>query len=415
MGAVALLVTATLTFGAAVSAGAPPPAPRPTSTAASPEAPDPHPPAGGRAPNGAVPGGELLASRGVLKPAGSPPLPTHLSARAWVLTDLDSGEILAARDPHGRYQPASILKILTAITVLPRLAGKRTVEISHSAATTEGSAVGLLAGARYTVDQLFSALMLVSGNDAAMALAQAYGGKGGAAKTVQDMNQLAQRLGAYDTLVQTASGLDGWQQLTSAYDMALVLRAAVDQPRLIAYDRQLSATYPRKRSRFGKVGGYQFDNQSARFLQTVPGALLAKIGYTDAAQHTYLAAAQRNGRRLGVILLRAQRTPLDQDQQAAALLNWGFKRAANSGVGVLAGPIAATAPTTDPTTAPSGRPSSSSPAEAPASLPSSRPATASAERGRAPLVSGAVGAAVVALGTTGAVLSRTRRRARRRR
>jgi D-alanyl-D-alanine carboxypeptidase (penicillin-binding protein 5/6) len=357
-----------------------------------------------------VPGGELLASRGVLKPAGSPPLPKHLTARAWVLADLDSGEILAARDPHGRYQPASILKILTAITVLPHLPGKRTIEVSHSAATTEGSAVGLLAGARYTVDQLFAALMLVSGNDAAMALAQANGGNGGAARTVEEMNQLAEALGAYDTLVQTPSGLDGWQQLTSAYDMALILRAAVNQPRLIAYDRQLSATYPPKRSRFGKVSGYQFDNQSVRFLHTVPGALLAKIGYTDAAQHTYLAAAKRNGRRLGVILLRAQRTPLDQDQQAAALLNWGFARAANSGVGVLAGPIAVTAPTTDPT----ARPTSSTGARPPA-RPGTRPAAMSNLGGHTPVVSGTVGAAAVVLGTTGVALSWTRRRARRQR
>jgi D-alanyl-D-alanine carboxypeptidase (penicillin-binding protein 5/6) len=90
------------------------------------------------------------------------------------------------------------------------------------------------------------------------------------------------------------------------------------------------------------VGRYQFDNQTQDFLTTVPGALLAKTGYTDAAQHTYLAAARRNGHTLGVILLRDQRLPLDQYQQAAALFNWGFAlRPAVHPVGSLAGPVGA--------------------------------------------------------------------------
>jgi D-alanyl-D-alanine carboxypeptidase (penicillin-binding protein 5/6) len=312
-------------------------APKPTSAGISPEAPDPHPPPGGLAPDGSVPGGAALAARGLIVPRDASKLPKNLTARAWVLADLESGEILAARDPHGRYQPASILKVLTAITVLPNLPGKKIVTVSKAAASAEGSAVGLLAGARYTVDDLFAALMLVSGNDAAAALAEA---NGGVAKTVAQMNATAGALGAYDTVVQTPSGLDGWQQLTSAYDLALVLRKAVDDPRFVRYDRLASATYPAKSSKYGKVGSYQFDNQSLNFLRSVPGALVAKTGYTDAALHTYLCAAERNGKRLGIVFLRNQRAPLDQDQQAAALLKWGFAlKAGTAPIGTLAGPI----------------------------------------------------------------------------
>jgi D-alanyl-D-alanine carboxypeptidase (penicillin-binding protein 5/6) len=284
-----------------------------------------------------VPGGSRLASRGLLTPPGTPRLPKNIDARSWILADLDTGVVLAARDPHGRYQPASVLKLLTAITVLPRLPGNKLVTVSAQAAGAEGSAVGLLAGARYSVDQLFQALMLVSANDAATALAEA---NGGVASTVAQMNAEIVRLGGYDTLVQSPSGLDGWQQLTSAYDMALVLRAAVGQPRLLSYDRLPRASYPPKVSRYGKVGSYEFDNQSQDFFDTVPGAVLAKTGYTDAAQHTYLAAARRNGRTLGVILLRDQRQPLDQYQQAAALFDWGFGLGDVQPVGTLAGPIA---------------------------------------------------------------------------
>jgi len=327
----------TVLAGSGTALADPPKAPGPTSAAISPGAPDPHPPAGGRAPNGTVPGGPHLAGRAMVLPRGAPALPKGIGARSWILADLDSGAVLAARDPHGRYQPASILKALTAVTVVAKLPGRRVVTVTPAAATAEGSAVGLLAGARYSVDQLFDALLLVSANDAAAALAQA---NGGIARTVADMNAEAVRLGAYDTVVQTPSGLDGWQQLTSAYDMALVLRAFADQPRLVGYDRLPGAGFPPRSSRYGHVGQYQFDNQCRDFFGTVAGALLAKSGYTDAARHTYLAAAKRHGRRLGVILLRDERQPLEEFRQAAALLDWGY--ALEPGVqpvGVLAGPI----------------------------------------------------------------------------
>ncbi|HEX2901891.1 MAG TPA: serine hydrolase, partial [Jatrophihabitans sp.] len=281
---------------------------------------------------------------GTIVPPGTPRLPAGIPARAWIRCELGTGDILAARDPHGRYQPASILKMLTALTVVEHLPGNRVVTVSPQAAAAEGSAVGLLPGGRYTVDQLFAAMLLVSGNDAAAALAQA---NGGTAATVAQMNAEAVALGAYDTYVQTPSGLDGWQQLTSAYDMALVLRATLQQPRLLRYDQLRSASYPPRASSYGAVGPYQFDNQSNSFFDTVPGALLAKIGYTDAAQHTYLAAARRDGRTLGLVFLRDTRYPLDQYQQAARLFDWGFAlKPGTSPVGRLAGPIAAAAPAT---------------------------------------------------------------------
>jgi D-alanyl-D-alanine carboxypeptidase (penicillin-binding protein 5/6) len=262
-----------------------------------------------------------LLGRGILVPVGAHALPKGIAAKAWIVADLDSGDILAARDPHGRYQPASILKTLTALVLLPQLPGNRMVTVTPAAAHAEGSAVGLLAGGRYSVDQLFQALFLVSGNDAAAALAEA---NGGVSRTVQQMNAKAADLGASDTVVQTASGLDGWQQLTSAYDLALILRAAVNEPRLVAYDRLRSASYPPKTSKYGHVGKYQFDNQGLSFLGSVPGALMAKSGFTDAARHTYLCAAKRNGHRLGIVFLRDERVPLDHWQQAAALFNWAF-------------------------------------------------------------------------------------------
>ena len=316
----------------------PPAAPAPTSTANSPDAPDPNPPVGGTGPNGQDVGGAGLRSRGRVVPAGVPALPSDVDARAWMLVDLDSGDVLAGQDVHGRYQPASILKLLTAVTLLPDLPGNRVVTVGAAAANAEGSRAGLLAGGTYTVDNLFSGLLLVSGNDTAAAIAQTYGG---VAKTVQAMNEEASKLGAYDTYVQTPSGLDGWQQLTSAYDMSLFVRAALDQPRFVAYDRQAAATLPAQHVGNVRIDPITLTNQTNNFLIQVPGALVAKIGFTDAAQHTYVCAAQRNGRRLGVALLRAQRYPVDQWQQAASLLDWGYALPASTpAVGHLDAPPA---------------------------------------------------------------------------
>lgn len=315
----------------------PPAAPRPTDGGRSPAAPDPHPPRGGIGPSGEPVGGARLLSRGLVVPAGAPAVPASLTARGWVLFDVDTGDVLAARDPHGRYQPASILKVLTSATLLPLLSGNRVVTVSAAAAHAEGSAAGLVAGGTYTIDQLFEGLLLVSGNDTAMALAEA---AGGVAQTVDLMNKKARSLGAYDTLVQTPSGLDGWQQLTSAYDMALFLRSAMDDPRFAAYDRARSAVLPHQ-----SVNGYgpvTMHNQNELFLTTVRGALVAKTGYTDAAQHTFVGAMTRNGRRLGVVFLRAQRWPTDQWQQARDLINWGFGLPSGTpAVGRLDAPVAA--------------------------------------------------------------------------
>jgi D-alanyl-D-alanine carboxypeptidase (penicillin-binding protein 5/6) len=298
----------------------PPTAPAPTDAGNSPRAPDPHPPAGGIGPEGEPVGGAALTSRGLVVPTGVPAVPASMSAQAWILVDLDSGAVLAGRDVHGRYQPASILKTLTSVTLLPHLPGNQVVTVSAAAANTEGSHAGLVPGGQYTVDQLFSGMLLVSGNDAAVALADAYGG---VSKTVAAMNAEALSLGAYDTFVQTPSGLDGWQQLTSAYDMALFLRAALAQPRFAAYDEQPTAELPAQHVD-GGLDAVKLVNQNNIFFSSVPGALVAKTGYTDAASHTALFATDRGGRRLGVVMLRAQRWPQDQWQQAAALLNWGY-------------------------------------------------------------------------------------------
>ena len=305
----------------------PPQAPKPTSTANSPQAPDPNPPRGGIGPLGEPVGGSRLLTRTLIAPAGAPALPQGINAQSWILVDLDNGNVLAARDPHGRYQPASIFKTLLCITVLPLLPAHKSIVVAGTE-HAEGSAAGLVDGGTYTTDELFEALLLVSGNDAAAALATA---AGGVAHTVALMNQKALTLGAYDTYAQTPSGLDGWQQLTSAYDMALFLRDAVNMPRFVEYDQAATVTLPPVTVPGASYGSLRLQNQSLQFLTSVPGALVVKTGFTDAAQHTYLAALRRGGRRVGVVLLRGQQAPVGMREQALALMNWGLTLPSTTG------------------------------------------------------------------------------------
>src|SRR3954471_10353052 len=152
-------------------------------------------------------GGPLLGARGVVLEGlpGAPALPRGLTASSWLVADADTGEVLAARAPHVQHLPASTLKVLTAVTLLPRLDPSTLVRATYDDAAVDGSKVGLVPGMRYSVETLFASMLVVSANDAAGALAEA---AGGTRATVAAMNATAHHLQAYDTHARTPSGLD---------------------------------------------------------------------------------------------------------------------------------------------------------------------------------------------------------------
>ena len=140
--------------------------------------------------------------------------------------------MLAAKDPHGLYPPASTLKVLTAITMMPVLNPDATVVASRRAANVEPSNVGLVPGDRYRVADLFHALLLISANDAAVALAQA---TGSFAKGMALINAEAHHLQAYDIVASAAERPATRQgQVVSAYDLALIARQALADARVHA-------------------------------------------------------------------------------------------------------------------------------------------------------------------------------------
>ncbi|HET7406843.1 MAG TPA: hypothetical protein VFJ21_06855 [Mycobacteriales bacterium] len=259
-------------------------------------------------------GGPALASHGMVVDSdpGAPPVPADLTASSWLVADLDSGAVLAARDPHGRYLPASTLKTLTALTLIPLLDPDTVVRPTYDDIAVDGSKVGLVDTMGYPVRQLFTAMLVVSANDAADTLATA---AGGIPKTLALMNAEAQKLRAYDTHAGTPSGLDAPGQTSSAYDLALIARAAMALPDFRSY---VAIVHSAVSAPAGKtIDIYTHD----RLLTNYPGAIGIKNGYTVAAQATFVGAATRNGHTLVVTLMHAAPSVW---KEAERLLDWGF-------------------------------------------------------------------------------------------
>ena len=289
---------------------------------------------------GPVIGGAQLSGRGVLAnyPSGAIPRLPKIKASAWVIADAGTGQVLAAKDPHGWYRPASTLKVLTAISLIPALNPNATVVASKQATTVSPNIVGLMRGHSYKVSDLFTALLTISANDAAMALAQA---TGSLSQGMAVINAEARHLQADDTVAVTPNGLDAPGQHTSAYDLALFARQGLQMPAFLKYDRATSGQF-----RISKKKSVGLWNQNS-LLATYPGALGGKIGWTSAAGATYVGMARRHGVTLIVSLLHCP--ALTEITAGKSLLNWGF---AVDGkvrpVGTLVGPKRPPAPTPAP-------------------------------------------------------------------
>lgn len=350
-----------------------PPAPAAVEEGASPPAALPWP---------AVPvGGDAL---GTCTATGLP-TPPGIDAVSYVVADLDSGAVLAARAPHARERPASTLKTLLALVAMAKLDPDSEVDGIASDLRVDGSRAGIGPGGRYTVRQLFAGLLLNSGNDTAEALARAMGGDG---PTLAAMAAYARDHGALDTRPATPSGLDGPGMSASAYDLALLFRLALREPIFAETLGTRTAAFPG----YGDRPGFTLSS-TEQFAPRYPGSIGSKSGFTDAARHTLIAAARKNGRRLVAVLMRGEQRPVPMWKQAAALLDDAFAHPAAPAVGTLV-----EAPPAVPPTSADG---------APVSIP---PVEGALATGVPPAVPIAAGAVVLACLATGLVRAARRRR-----
>ncbi|MDX6722839.1 MAG: hypothetical protein QOD73_1243 [Solirubrobacteraceae bacterium] len=236
--------------------------------------------------------------------------------RSGLLFDLDTGEVLWRRLPQRVLPIASLTKIMTALVVVQRARPGDKVLVTKEALAYKGSGVGVLPrGRRVKLETMLNGLLLPSGNDAAIALAQRVSGTVG--RFVVRMNEQARALGLPCTRFSSPSGFQDAGNHSCAVDLARMARSLLDQPRLARIVKRRRAILP-----FPIKGGriYLFNNNP--LLRTgYPGIIGVKTGFTDAAGRCLVAASQRNGRRLGVVLLHSP----DPGGQAQKLLDRGFR------------------------------------------------------------------------------------------
>ena len=351
-------------------------------------------------------GGERLALPGVQAqpPAGAPAVPAKLTALSWIVSDLDTGQVLAAKNAHWTLPPASTLKTLFADTVLPKIptAGTHRVVDSDMAGMGEGSSlVGVLPGRTYKVTDLWLGVFLRSGNDAVHVLAAM---NGGVAATVAQMQAKAVALGADDTHVVSPDGYDMPGQVSSAYDLSLFARDGLRNPDFARYCATVKSEFPGGPNTKNKP--FEIDNTDRMLggINGVPhyqGLIGVKNGYTTNAGNTLVVAAKRNGRTILVTVMHPEsETANSVYTEAAQLLDWGF---AADGRVTPVGSLDAAAPTPTPTPSKPGR-------AAGGPLTAAGPSGGSSG-GLGWTETGAAGAVVLA-GAAGAVLLVRRRRRR---
>jgi len=260
-------------------------------------------------------GGLQLGKSGVVANLveGVPPLP-ETEATSYLIADLTTGKVLAAKNAHLKLPPASTLKTLLALTLLPRLNPKSSYRADLRDQNVIGNRVGLYPGQSYTISALWNATLLLSGNDAAIALAHAAGGFD---KTVALMNQKARQLQALDTFARTPNGLDARGQVSSAYDLALIGRAAMQRKDFRTYATTQSYVFQHSGK---KNEPLKIDNQN-KMLTTYPGTMGVKTGYTTQGKNTYIGAATRDGH---TIIITLMHLTYGRDALATQLFDWGF-------------------------------------------------------------------------------------------
>ena len=240
-----------------------------------------------------------------------------LALKSGLLFDVRTGEVLWAREPSRIAPIASLTKMMTALVVVSRAVPNASVPITPAAVHFTGSGVGLLpVGKRVPLDALLYGLLLPSGNDAAIALADYVGGS--QRGFIGLMNDRARQLGLRCTHFATVSGIVDLGNYSCASDLAVIAHAVLEQPLLARIVGSRSAILP-----FPIKGGklYLYNNNPLLLLR-YPGADGVKTGFTDAAGPCLVAAARRGHAWLAVVLLHSA-DPSDQAQQ---LLNAGFAR-----------------------------------------------------------------------------------------
>jgi serine-type D-Ala-D-Ala carboxypeptidase (penicillin-binding protein 5/6) len=270
-----------------------------------------------RSPSGLPLAKAALALSGISSPQQNPVHVTFARPpRAALLFNLSSGQVLWQHNAYAHLPIASLTKMMTALVTIESAPPNARVRVTRQAVDTPGSKVGVLPlGRRVPLESMLYGLLLPSGNDAAVALAQHVSGN--VNRFVVSMNQEAARLGLGCTRFSSPSGYYDARNFSCAADLAVLAHVDMQQPRIASVVKTFSAVIP-----FPIKGGklYLYNNNPL-LIYKYPGATGMKTGYTEAAGRCLVATADRHGVRLGVVLLNSQEPGI----QARQLLDRGFE------------------------------------------------------------------------------------------
>jgi D-alanyl-D-alanine carboxypeptidase (penicillin-binding protein 5/6) len=246
------------------------------------------------------------------------PQPPTLIGRAWILADLASGQLLAAEKPDERVEPASLTKLMTAYLVFGALREKKlSLEtralVSERAWRAPGSRMFIEPRRPVTIEELIRGMVVQSGNDACIALAEAVAGSESA--FAERMNLEAARLGMKNTRFMNASGLPDPQHYSTARDLATLAAALIRD-----FPAEYGQYYSQREFRYNNITQVN-RNQLLWIDPTVDGV---KTGFTEAAGYCLVASSRRGGRRLLSVLLGSS-SESTRAQESLKLLNWGFQ------------------------------------------------------------------------------------------
>lgn len=258
----------------------------------------------------AIAAGCLFASAVAAAPDPAP----RIQAKACLLINANTGEILFSRQPDTKHPPASTTKLLTALLVYERVGLRGSFRIAEADTRVEPSHVPLRPGEDVTVRDMVQSLLIGSDNDTAMALARHIGGS--APRFVNIMNTRARQLGCVSSVFKNPNGLPSPGQNTTCRDLMRIFERVLAIPSLREIC-QMRGFY------LSTDAGKQWVKNHNRLLGQYPGMGPAKTGWTVSSRHTYAASARRDGVELHLTLLNSP----DKWTDSRILFDYGFARA----------------------------------------------------------------------------------------
>jgi serine-type D-Ala-D-Ala carboxypeptidase (penicillin-binding protein 5/6) len=254
----------------------------------------------------------------VLRVEAAAPQPPSVIGKSWIVGDLSSGQVIAAQRAEERFEPASLTKMMTAYVVFAalrerKLALDQQVSVSAKAWKAPGSRMFIEPRRPVTVDELIRGMVVQSGNDACIALAEAVAGN--EEVFVQMMNREAARLGMKNTRFTNASGLPDAQHYSTAQDLYVLAAALIGD-----FPNEYAQYYSQKEYRYNNIT----QPNRNRLLWIDPSVDGVKTGHTEAAGYCLIASSRRGGRRLLSVLLGST-SEAARAQESLKLLNWGFQ------------------------------------------------------------------------------------------